>query len=292
MLLDSLRHARRSRGLSRAALASTLDVSAQSIERLERGVGSVDLLVRAMANLELHFSGIARGVSLPIQLKRKRQQMGWSLDVVARGAGITRKTLAAVEDGEGSVASLLKVFEVLGRTARKAEPIRPSWAHDPSGESDKRFTPLAFLDCVTSAFGRICLDPCGHEDSPVVASKVIMPPACGLAESWEGSRLVYVNPPFSSFTKWVNRCVDAWETRECETIVMLGPVRTDSQTFQRRVARRADVGLMAERLRFLTSLGVRNPIPVSLMVMVFGGRRDQIDDFAQRVPAIWLPRNT
>ncbi|PBN41276.1 DNA N-6-adenine-methyltransferase [Sphingobium sp. D43FB] len=292
MLLDHLQRTRRSRGLWRAALAKALGVSAQSIERLERGTGSVILLMQVMACLELHFSGIARGSTLPEQFRRKRQQLGWSLDEVAKRAGITRKTLAAIERSEGSVASLIKVFEVLGRNARKAEPIRPSWAHDPSGESDKRFTPTAFLDHVTSAFGEIDLDPCGHPDAPLAARRIIMPPDCGLAASWEGARMVFVNPPYSSFMKWVNRAVDAWEAGECETIVMLGPVRTDSQTFQRRVARLADVGLMAERLRFLTLSGVRNPIPVSLMVMVFGGRRDQIDDFAQRVPAIWLPRNT
>lgn len=290
MLLYLLHRTRRSRGLSRAALADTLGVSAQSIERLERGTGSVALLVQVMARLELHLSGIARGASLPVQLQRRRLQMGWSLDEVAQRAGITRKTLAAVENSEGSVASLLKVLQVLGRTARKAEPVRPSWGHDPSGESDKRFTPSSFLDCVTSSFGEIDLDPCGHEESPVVARRIILPPACGLEASWRDSRLVYVNPPFSSFMKWVTRAVDAWEAGEAETIVVLGPVRTDSQTFQRRVAGRADVGLMAERLRFLATSGMRNPIPHSLMVMIFGGQRDQIAQFANRVPAIWLPR--
>ncbi|PBN41310.1 helix-turn-helix transcriptional regulator [Sphingobium sp. D43FB] len=189
MLLSNLRRCRLSQGLSRKALAEKLHVSAQAIERLERGTGSVALLVQTMVCLELHLSGIARGASLPAQLQRRRQQMGWSLDEVARRAGITRKTLSAVENGEGSVASLLKVFEVLGRTARKAEPVRPSWGHDPSGENDKRFTPLAFLDCVTSSFGEIDLDPCGHEDSPVRARRIITPPNCGLAASWRGARL-------------------------------------------------------------------------------------------------------
>ncbi|MFC3442161.1 DNA N-6-adenine-methyltransferase [Sphingobium rhizovicinum] len=292
MLLDHLRHTRQSRGLSRAALADALGVSAQSIDRLERGTGSVSLLVRAMACLELHFSGIARGASLPVQLQRKRLQMGWSLDEVARRARVTRKTLAAVENGEGSVASLLKVFEVLGRTARKAEPVRPSWGHDSTGESDKRFTPLAFLDCVTSSFGEIDLDPCGHEDSPVVARRIIMPPECGLAASWHGARLTFVNPPYSQFVRWLDRAIDAWESKETETVVILGPVRTDGRAFQQRVVGRADICLMADRLRFLTSTGIRNPIPTSLMVMIFGGRPEQIDHFATLVPGAWFPRIT
>lgn len=292
MLLDLLQRARRSRGLSRAALADKLGVSAQSIDRLEHGTGSVALLVRVMSCLELHLSGIARGAALPIQLQRKRLQMGWSLDEVARRAGITRKTLAAVENGEGSVASLLKVFEVLGRTARKAEPIRPSWAHDPSGENDKRFTPPSFLACITSSFGPIDLDPCGHPDAPLMARRIITPPGCGLAASWRGARLTFVNPPFSQFVRWLDRAIDAWETGETETVIILGPVRTDGRAFQQRVAGRADICLMADRLRFLTSTGIRNPIPTSLMVMIFGGRPEQIDHFATLVPGAWFPRIT
>lgn len=291
MLLDNLRRSRLSQGLSRTALAAKLQVSAQAIERLEFGTGSVDLLVRTMAALKLHFSGIARGASLPIQLRRKRQQMGWSLDEVSRRAGITRKTLSAIEHGEGSVASLIKVFEVLGRTARKAEPVRPSWGHDPSGESDKRFTPSAFLDHVTSSFGEIDLDPCGHPDSPVRARRIITPPNCGLAASWEGTRFAFVNPPYSEFVKWLDRAADAWQNGDVQTILMLAPARTDSQTFQKRIAGVADVGFMAKRLRFLTSTGIRNPIPTSLMVVIFGGDREQVNMFANKVPAVWLPRS-
>jgi transcriptional regulator with XRE-family HTH domain len=259
-------------------------------DRLERGVGSVELLIRAMAALDHHLSGLAPGSRIDEQLRNRRARLHLSQEEVAGRAGISRKTLVGVERGQGSIASLLAVLAVIGQGARKAEPVRPSWAHDRSLERDKRFTPGWFLAHVVEAFGQICLDPCGNELSPVQARRRVILPECGLAASWAGTRLAFINPPFSSLVKWLNRAADAWEHGEAKTIVMLVPARTDSSTFQERIAGRADVGLMCGRMRFLSAEGLDHPAPFSLMTVVFGGEPSQVARYGELVPATWLPK--
>jgi transcriptional regulator with XRE-family HTH domain len=291
MLPAELRAARRSRGLSQAALGALIGVDRQAICRLEQGVGSVELLIRAMSALDFHLSGLARGARIDEQLRNRRARLRLSQAQVAAQAGLSRKTVASLEGGKGSVASLLAVLNVIGSGARKAEPVRPSWAFDRSLERDKRFTPAWFLNHVYEAFGPICLDPCGHELSPVVAKRRIILPEDGLKSSWAGSKLVFVNPPFSALVKWLNRAVDAWESGEAETVVLLIPARTDSATFQDRVFGRADIGLMRGRIRFLSAEGLGYPAPFSMMSVIFGASPAQVETFGRLVPSTWLPRS-
>lgn len=289
MLLSALRSTRRSRGLSQAALGALIGVDRQSVCRLEQGIGSAELLIRAMSALDFHLSGLARGARIDEQLRNRRARLGLSQGQVAAQAGLSRKTVASLEAGKGSVASLLAVLAAIGRGARKAEPVRPSWAFDRSLERDKRFTPAWFLSHVYEAFGPICLDPCGHELSPVVAKRRIVLPEDGLKSSWAGSRLVFVNPPFSALVKWLNRAVDAWESGEVQTVVLLIPARTDGATFQDRVFGRADVGLMRGRIRFLSAEGMGYPAPFSMMSVIFGALPGQVEHFGKLVPSTWLP---
>ncbi|MFP5431714.1 MAG: helix-turn-helix transcriptional regulator, partial [Alphaproteobacteria bacterium] len=63
MIIDEIRKARESKGLSRRALAEMLDVDPQAIVRLEAGTGSIDLLIRVMDAVDFHFAGLAPGRS-------------------------------------------------------------------------------------------------------------------------------------------------------------------------------------------------------------------------------------
>lgn len=291
ILPDELRKSRRSRGLSQTSLGKMLGVDRQAIARLESGVGSVELLIRAMSALDFRLSGLAEGATLDEQLRNLRKRLKLSQDEVARRARIARKTVAEVERGRGAMSSALAVLKAIGGRARKAEPVRASFKFDRSLERDKRFTPPWFLDHVTTAFGPICLDPCGNELSPVVAHRRILLPECGLAASWGGSRFAFVNPPFSSMVKWMTRAADAWESGEVETIFLLVPARTDSGVFQDRVAGRADVGLMRGRMRFHSPEGLAYHAPFSMMSAIFGGSPDQVARFGELVPSTWLPRS-
>ena len=287
-LLSELAATRSGQGISQATLAARLGVPRLAVTRLEAGVGSVALLLRAMAMIELRISGVARGGTLPAQLRARRERLGLTIDVVAKRADLDPRTVEAVERGAGTVASLTALLTTIAPKAKKSEPPRASWSYDQSGhgERDKRFTPGWFLAHVVEAFGAVDLDPCAHEASSVEARTEFILPQCGLASSWSGHRLAYINPPYSGVSIWLERAADAWDAGEVATIVMLVPTRTDSAVFQDRVSRDADVLFLGGRMRFESTEGLRWPAPFALMLVVWGGDENSIQRFIELVPTV------
>jgi transcriptional regulator with XRE-family HTH domain len=127
ILLIQLRDARRSMGLSQAALAARLSVTQQVVKRLETGIGSVPTLVEAMAAVDFQLTGIGPGATLSDQLRGCRQKKGWSLEALAKRSGLSRATIAALERGQGSVRSLLRLLTALAPKARRRAPERAYW---------------------------------------------------------------------------------------------------------------------------------------------------------------------
>ena len=286
-LLKELAEARVSKGLSQSQLADKIGVARLAIARLEAGIGSAARLVSVMAALEIRLSGIARGATLPDQLRTRRLRLGWSVAEAAYRASLTAKTVEAVEAGRGRARSLIRLLMAVAPGARRSKPARSSWAFDPSGldERDKRFTPKWFLDKIVDAFGRIDLDPCAHEQSAVEARRKIILPDCGLAGQWSG-RLAYVNPPFSAVVTWMERAATAWKNGEVQTVVMLVPARTDSETYQRRVSRDANTLFLAGRMRFESPQGLAWAAPFSLMLVVWGAQDKAIERFRELAPSV------
>ncbi len=287
-LLDVISTSRSQRGVSQADLAAELGIARLAVTRLESGVGAVSLLLAVMKALELRLSGIGLGDTLPEQLRARRERLGLSIARVAEKTGIDARTLRAVERGEGTINSLIPLLETIAPKWKKSEPARASWNYDPRGlaERDQRFTPGWFLDHVQTAFGDIDLDPCAHPESSVEARRKIVLPECGLTSSWSGTRLAYVNPPFSAVAAWMARAADAWDRGEVEKMVLLAPVRTDSDVFQRRVSRDAETLFLARRMRFESPTGLAWPAPFSLMVNVWGSSEDRIRHFVSLSPAV------
>ena len=73
MLLEDLKRARRSAGLSRRELAERLGVDPQRIKRLESGMGSVATLSAAMAALDFRLTGIGPGATIAEQIRSRRR---------------------------------------------------------------------------------------------------------------------------------------------------------------------------------------------------------------------------
>lgn len=289
MLINDLKAARQSKGLSRAALAHALGVDAQTIKRLESGIGTMPTLISVMTMLDYHLSNLARGNDLPSQLRQRRMNLRLSLDEVARRAQISRATIAALEAGRGSVRSALRVIDAIAPQARQRQPSRAHWTPDPRGDRDHQFTPPAFMEAVYEAFGEVDLDPCGHAESPVRAKRRILlnEGGDGLRDNWSG-RLVFMNCPYSALLKWLRRADEQWSNGNVETVVALVPARTDSAWFHERLIGIADIYMMKGRLRFLTVQGRGNQAPFPLMVVLFGAQRDQRDRFAELIPGFWL----
>ena len=291
ILIDDLITARQSAGWSQGTLAERIGVSAQVIYRLERGIGSVPNLVAAMEALNFRLTGIGPGRTVVEQLRARRLKNGKSLDWLAGRTGLSRNTIASVESGGGSVASLLKMLAVLARRAKRRAPERAYWGAGDKIDRDSRFTPPDFLEHIYAAFGRIDIDPCAHELSPVIAQRRILlaEGGDGLLDDWSG-RLAFVNPPYSATLIWLKRAYEQWTASKVETVVCLVPMRTDSQWFQDVLSRDADIFSLRGRVRFLDTNGNGQNTPFSLMLATLGASNESRARFAQSVPGFWWQR--
>lgn len=291
MLIDELKQARRSAGWSQRTLAERAEVDAQTIKRLEKGVGSVATLVAVMAILQFHLTGVGAGRTLADQLRARRRVLAMSISEAARRSGLSRSTITTLEQGQGSVASLLQLLALISPKARRRAPERSYWGQGDKLDRDSRFTPADFMANIYTAFGEIDLDPCGHHLSPVIARRRIMlsEGGDGLTDAWSG-KIAFVNPPFSELLKWLRRVHDQWQAGNIETVVCLVPVRTDSAWFHNTLSADADIYLLRGRVAFLDLHGRRQPTPFSLMVLTLGATATQKAHFAQEVSGCWLAR--
>lgn len=290
-MLRDMKEARRAGGLTQRSLADLVGVDVQVVKRMERGIGSASTLVDAMKALDFRLTGVGRGAALPEQLRANRLGRSLSLRETAARTGMSRATIAALERGEGTIASLLRLLSVLAPKARRRAMERAYWGAGDKADRDSRFTPPDFMEHVHAAFGEIDIDPCAHRLSPVVARRRILldEGGDGLVDDWSG-RLAFVNPPFSELTRWLERAHAEWSVGRVETVVCLVPVRTDSALFHDRISTDADIYLLRGRIRFLDPKGRAQPTPFSLMVLTFGTSHAQRVAFAKAVPGFWLTR--
>ncbi len=291
MLISDLRLARRDKGWTQKTLAERIGTSAQAIMRLEKGVGSVNTLHAAMDALEFRLTGIGPGETLSKQLQRRRMKRSLSLNRLAQRTGLSRTTLASLERGGGSVASLKLVLGALAPNAKRRAPERAYWGKGEKEDRDSRFTPPDFMENIYAAFGEIDLDPCAHRLSPVFARRriILTEGGDGLADDWSG-RTAFVNPPFSQLLKWLRRAHDQWRIGNVETVVCLVPVRTDSPWFHGTLSDDADIYLLQGRVRFLDPSGKGQHTPFSLMLLTLGATSDQKRRYASLVPGFWMIR--
>lgn len=290
-MIEELRAARLSAGWSQRTLAERTGVDAQTIKRLEQGVGSVPTLIAVMMALDFRLTGMGPGSTLGEQLRNRRRKRSLSLSQLSVRTGLSRATLASLEQGGGSVASLLRLLAVLAPKARRRAPERSYWGQGDKEDRDSRFTPPEFMENIYAAFGEIDLDPCANLLSPVVARRRILlsEGGDGLVDDWVG-RLVFVNPPFSELLKWLRRAHQQWRVGNVETIVCLVPVRTDSAWFHETLSADADIYLLQGRVRFLDARGKGQHTPFSLMVVTLGATLAQKERYAELVPGFWLAR--
>ena len=298
-LLEDLIVARREKGLTQERLAALVGTDRQGIHRLERGVGSFELLNKVMAALDYHITGLARGATLPEQLVNRRSKLKLSIAEVARRAGVTAATIARLEQGEASVASVIKVLAALGTSKMgRKKPTYTIVTPLAAGEKDKRFTPIGLLRAFEAVWGPIDLDPCGHPESPVRAQRRILQSegGDGLRDEWTGN-FVFMNPPFSAATSWLKRANEMYAAGKAKVIVGLIPAKTDSAYFQDHIVPVCDVGFLRGRLQFGRGAGneadTRKSAPFATMLIIWGAAEREIEHFRSLRPSVWMmrPRN-
>ncbi|MGI4880846.1 MAG: DNA N-6-adenine-methyltransferase [Janthinobacterium lividum] len=272
-------------------MGTRVGVDAQTIKRLETGVGSVRTLLAVMAALDFHLTGVGPGSSLPEQLRRRRLKLSLSHGRLAERAGMSRATVVGLERGGGSVASLLRLLAVIAPKAGRRGPERSYWGQGDKVDRDSRFSPHDFMQPIYEAFGEVSIDPCAHPLSPVVAHRriALSDGGDGLVDDWSG-RLAYVNPPFSQLLIWLRRAHREWQAGHVETVVCLAPVRTDSAWFHETLSGDADIYLLRGRVRFLDLKGKGQHTPFSLMVLTLGATEEQKVRYADLVPGFWVSR--
>ena len=292
MLIAALVEARRSSGVSQTTLAARIGVPLQKIKRLERGVGSTATLTAVMTATDFRLTGLGPGDTLGAKLRSSRLRRGWTLEKAASRAGISRTTLAGLERGGGSVASLLRLLTVLAPKARRRAMERAHWGEGDKADRDVRFTPPEFLAKINDAFGAIGLDPCGNALSPVVAKRRILleEGGDGFVDDWSG-RLAFVNPPFSQMLRWLKRAHDQWSRGHVGSVVCLVPARTDSRFFHETLTVEADIFLLLGRVRFADIRGRSQHTPFSLMLVAFGTSAQQRTRWAEITDGYWLARS-
>lgn len=110
-------------------------------------------------------------------------------------------------------------------------------------------SPEGFLDLVRQ-LDEIGLDPATSADNPVKAKAFFTPTQDGLAQSWLGHGLVYVNPPYGrALPLWVKKA--SLEAAKGAEIVMLCTARTDTKWFQDWILSAPAVCLWRGRLTFI-----------------------------------------
>lgn len=279
-------------GWSQRTLAERIGVDTQTIKRLEKGVGSVPTLIAAMETLGFRLTGIGPGRTLSEQLRTRRRKRLMSLNELALKSGLSRTTIAGLERGGGSIASLLRLLAVLAPSARQRAPERAFWGQGDKQDRDSRFTPAEFMAGIYAAFGNIDLDPCAHLLSPVVARRRILlsEGGDGLKDDWSG-KIAFVNPPYSELLKWLRRAHQQWSVGKVETVVCLVPVRTDSAWFHDTLINEADMNFLQGRVRFLDLRGKAQPTPFSLMILTLGATAEQKERFANLTLGRWVARD-
>ncbi len=291
-MINDLKAARKAAGCTQKALADRIGVDVQVVKRLEKGIGSASTLASCMEAVGYRLNGLGAGATLPDQVRDRRLKRNLSLSETASRAGLSRATVASLERGGGSAASMVRLVAVLAPRIRRRAPERAYWGQGDKADRDSRFTPPDFMEHVYAAFGEIDIDPCGHALSPVRARRRILQSegGDGLVESWSG-RLAFVNPPFSELLKWLRRAHEQWTSGNVETVVCLIPVRTDSAWFHSTLSADAHIYLLQGRVRFLDPRGKAQSTPFSLMVLTLGTTARQRRDFGGLVDGFWMARS-
>lgn len=160
-------------------------------------------------------------------------------------------------------------------------------------KSDEWCTPQVVLDRVCRFWGRIDLDPCSNEHSPVVARQRIcraQGDGDGLVDDWQcvlesevfyrTRPTVYVNPPYSQLSEWASKTVGFVLSHTHAEVISLVPAYTDTKWWNTLVWTTADaVAYWRGRLKFIDPEGKKDMPARFPSAVVYHGPR--ATDFAR-----------
>lgn len=123
--------------------------------------------------------------------------------------------------------------------------------------SDDYYTPTLYASAVKKVFVVINLDPasCWRANEIIEAEKYFTASDDGLKQSWAGYEKIYLNPPYSCASKWIDKLLDEYEaSKKTQRAILLTNTRvTDTVAFQRLKRHQGDFlcCLVSIRIRFI-----------------------------------------
>lgn len=100
-------------------------------------------------------------------------------------------------------------------------------AHKQEAKKDTWQTPPKLIDIIESHVN-IDLDPCAGKDT-MIGDENIRLPRNGKAYEWSGT--VFVNPPFSNKSDWLQKAVEEYQSGNTDLIIFLTPDSTDVKSW-------------------------------------------------------------
>jgi|14BtaG_2_1085337.scaffolds.fasta_scaffold106734_2 site-specific DNA-methyltransferase (adenine-specific) len=139
-----------------------------------------------------------------------------------------------------------------------------------SNKSNEWSTPNEFYEKLDSIFN-FTLDPCATDENHK-CDKFYTMEDDGLVQDWGGEK-VFVNPPYSENTKWLEKCYN--ESQKPNTIVVvLIPSRTDTKYWHNYAMKASHIYFVKGRLKFGNQ---RNSAPFPSAVLIFRQRFGDTD---------------
>ncbi len=261
LLGEDLRNARRSLGLTQAALAFRAGCAVATVRQVETGGGMLGMLVRLsdLCGMEVGARALPAGQTLGGRLlsMRRRQRLGRR--AAAGLAGLSPTTVAAIEGGaDCQTAAAVRLAEALGAALRLG-PIGAALSFWGGAATSSQYhgwtTPPEVLEVLYLVVGgEFGLDPCSPvrrgPSAPVRARLRFTSEDDGLGRPWRATS-IYMNPPYGrQLGLWMAKARMEAEAGRAGLVIALVPARTDTRWWHDHVAGKADVWLLRGRLAF------------------------------------------
>ena len=198
----------------------------------------------------------------------------WTSDELAKKIGVA--ATASGDSGDGATES------GRGGGGSGAPPAegKPSGKGD-GNDKDEWYTPEDLVEAARDAMGEIDLDPasCDVADAVVRASRYYTREQNGLDLDREWAGRVFMNPPYSSLARWVDRLVRHHAASEVEQAVVLIRAGVGDSWFYELAEASDALCLLRERVRFWHP-GKDSIKPTEGQVVAYLGA--DVDRFADR----------
>ncbi len=188
---------RKANGKTLSEVGDAIAMTGKDVCKLEKqNRGSMANLERVCRFLGVEWIGLPPGSSLGTRIRTARVRRGWTQEVVANKAGISRPALARVEADRAYISTLGAVLDVIATpNMRPRKPIVRQYAN----LRDVRLTPPDFIEQVVHVLGEIELDPCSHPNSLVPATRQYFQEDDGVSQEWK-ARTIFINLPYTMAT--------------------------------------------------------------------------------------------